>query len=277
MTIKCTVCKRRSAVYKRTYSGDLLCPICLERAVIRGVRRSLGEAGILLPRHTILLPITFSNPLGSLVLSHVLPKVERRFGSQVIVGIPEELVDVVDVLPENLKYHIIEIDGTPTRTREDPIFCWRFDRRWSLLTARLVNANAIILPLSRTDLNLLALHALISGKPEALSEALPLINWTNPPIISGLSRLEGEIVAAYAAVKNIDAPKGCCPDLSLSKSLFYSVAGRRPELEFSSFKSLRLLLEGARRLSKCKYCGGFTREGEVCEYCRNSLNVIVRR
>ncbi|MCE4624780.1 MAG: hypothetical protein F7C35_02810 [Desulfurococcales archaeon] len=270
---KCSVCGRRQAVYKRTYSGELLCKTCLERAVIKGVRRSLAEAHALRPMMKLLLPLTFSNPLGSLVLASVLPKVERQYNGRVTLALPQSLsTDVDEEVLTRSGLDVVHVKLEPERPpSRDPIECWRFDRRWALRTAFQLSQDAIILPLTRTDLNLLLIHTILSGRPEGLSEALPSITWTKPPIISGLSKLEGEIVAAYSAINKINPPQGCNPDLWASKELVYSVARRRPELEFSSHKSLTLLLEGLTRSlhpRHCRMCGGFTvGNGDVCQYC----------
>ncbi len=266
----CTACRRRPAIYKRTYSGDLLCSSCLERALERAVRRSLGETGLLRPRTRLLVPITLSMPGESIALARIVPRVERSYGSETIIAAPASLDIPESLIPKGpgTSMAIINLE-VETPDRRDPIACARLERRWALEAARRLGAHAAIMPYTRTDLALLLLHAVLSGNPHAVSEALPYMPWTSPPLVTGFHRAEGEIVAAYKASRGITVEPACIPDLSLAKLVFYSIAGRRPELEFSFLKSLDLLAspQGA---SKCTMCGGYTGSGPVCEYCSHT-------
>ena len=265
----CTSCKRKPAVYKRTYSGELLCIDCLERSLEKAVRRSLGETGLLRPRTTLLVPISLSATPQSLALARLLANVERRYGSRLIVAVPS-LLSISFKLKNiiNIKIINIKINYNDELPR-NPIECARLERRWWLETARQIGAQAIISPYTRTDLILIMLHAVLSGDSYALSEALHKIDWTQPPIISGFHRVEGEAILAYASLKQLLVEPVCIPDLSLSKLIFYSIAGRRPELEFSSSKSIDLLASPP-EIGKCVLCGGYTRAGEpICKYCKN--------
>ncbi len=260
--VVCTVCKRREAIYYRRYSGDYLCAPCLERAVEKGVRRSLGEAGLLKPKSRILIPIPYSSPLWALALLHILPRVARKHGSELVVAVPESFEELA--VPGI--YEVATVNINPPSTR-DPSECWRYDRRWSLEVASRIGADVILLPLTRTDLNLLMIDSILHGDEQRLSESLPVIPWTNPPIVSAFSRLEGEIVAAYVVHKGLHAPKGCIPDLSYAKEIFYSIARGRPELEYSSYKSINLLIGGVKTKPKCQLCGGYTDSEPYCWAC----------
>ena len=275
----CTACKRRPAVYKRTYSGELLCAKCTRKALHRAVKRSIARLGLLRPRQTILVPLAESNPLGSLVLASALAEIEKHYGSRVILAIPE---GANASPPQGVDVAVVSVSPREPPERGDPIACWRHDRRWSLRAARMLGADAVLLPLTRTDLNLLLLEALLRGEPAALSEALHSIAWTKPPVASGLWRVEGELVAAYAALSGVEAPPGCVRGLRTAKEVYYSVAGGRPELEYSPAKSLEALAAAASRMfAVCPECGGYAHRGEgVCRYCSRyplKVSILSRR
>ncbi|MCE4628509.1 MAG: hypothetical protein F7C34_05130 [Desulfurococcales archaeon] len=271
----CTACKRRPAVYKRTYSGELLCARCTRKALHRAVKRSIARLGLLKPRQKILVPLASSNPLGSLVLASALSEIEEQYGSRVILGVPEG-IDASP--PRGVSVAVVRVSPREPPERGDPVACWRHDRRWSLRAARILGADAVLLPLTRTDLNLLLLEALLRGEPQALSEALHSLAWTKPPIASGLWRVEGELVAAYAAISGVEAPPGCVKRLSAAKEVYYSAASGRPELEYSPTKSLDALAAAASGMYPvCIECGGYASPGEsTCRYCsRYTLNVSI--
>ena len=273
----CSVCRRRPSVYKRTYSGEYLCPSCLRRALEKAVRRSLGGHGLLKPGMRLLVPATLSSPLWSMVLVEVLSRVEKRYGSKVIFAVPNSLEGLELNKIEHSNVEPVGVRVIPENPPEapDPIACWRYDRRWALRVARSLEANAVIMPLTRTDLNLIMIEALLRGEPEALSEARPVLHWTEPPVISGLWRAEGELVAAYAAVNGLEAPSGCTPRLVDAKDLFYSIARGRPELEYSTSKTMSLLSK-AETIRACRECGGLG--GPLCRYCRGySISVEIGR
>ncbi len=274
--VTCDVCKRNKAVYLRTYSGHRLCPRCLERILARPVKRVIGESGLLRPNSRIALLIRPSNPAFSLAGLRLLSKVESKFNVKIIVIIPSQL-EGLDRVSETLEIAaqrtIIEkivgkfpvIDGNGLSM----IACVRLERAWGLTLARKSGAEALLYPLDRTTSNLLALEALLEGNPEGLSEALPTLPWTKPPTIHYLHRIEAEALVAYAFIDEAWVDSLCSPALP-SKIPFLSLMGSRPELEFSSTKTLeRLALNLSEKWNKCPYCGGFTRSKGACNYCRS--------
>ncbi len=254
----------REIVYYRTYSGEKLTRKQLKRALIRGVKRSLGESGLLKPKAALGVLVPDVNPLGGLVLLDAISVVERSYGGSVVPIINSNIEYNYNINEFNkiFFYNIEKINFN------DIIHCWREERAAGLRIASREALDALIIPLTRTDSNLIMIESMLRGEPEALSEALPTLPHTHPPVISGLSKLEGEIVAAYAAVFKLYAWRGQCRSrLRDARELYYSIAVGRPELEFSSHKTLQLFSRGTLRYGVCKRCGGFTRQGELCRYC----------
>ena len=268
------MCKRRPAVFLRTYSGEKLCTKCLETALEKGVFRSLARPRILKPKSRLLVPVYLSLPSFSLAIARTITRIEKSFGSEVILALP---TSIKARTPQDLK--VVEVDINVDRLPSDAISCLRLEKRWSLSIARSLGADAVVIPLTRTLMNLIMLNALLAGRPEGVSEAEPWTTSAEPPIISGLWAVESELVAAYIALKDLYTDPVCRLDLSLAKKVFYSVAGRRPELEFSSAKSLSLLEKGLDSvMERCPLCAGYTLPGEKpCRYCSSTTLEVTAR
>ncbi len=273
----CTVCKKRPAVYYRRYSGDYLCEKCLSRTLERTIHRSLASTKKLEPNSKILLPITFTNPVHSLILSKFIPRIESEYNVETIIAVPQYFYEQLKNYKPSENLHVANI-APPSHDVTDPFYCWRYDRAWSIKLAKNHGAQAIVLPLTRTDLNLLMLEAVLRGQSFLLSESLPILQLDSISIISGAQRAEGELLAAYLALNKDTIPlvkTPCRPDLKNAKLLFYSVAVGRPELEFSSFKSISLLTRKLPLKNKvCSLCGGYSDNGDICSYCRSYLETI---
>ncbi len=274
--VTCDVCKKNKAVYLRTYSGHRLCPRCLERILARPVKRVIGESGLLRPNSRIALVVRPSSPAFSLAGLRLVAKVESKFNVKIIVIIPSQLEGMEQVnetlevasrrtVVEKVKREFPAVKGDELSM----IACVRLERAWGLTLARELGAEALLYPLDRTTSNLLALEALLEGDPEGLSEALPALPWTEPPTIHYLHRVEAEALTAYAFIDEAWVDPLCTPALP-SKIPFLSLMGSRPELEFSSTKTLeRLAINLSEKWNKCPYCGGFARSKGACSYCKS--------
>jgi tRNA(Ile)-lysidine synthase TilS/MesJ len=273
--IKCKICKKRGARYLRTYSGDLLCEVCLERSLIKAVKRAIGKYEVLKPRSKVLVPITYSSPHFSAALARILSLLETKFSTEVIIARPQDIYldDVENWPPQNSKEIIVRVkaDGINTSNLNT---CLRFDRRWAYEVARNLGVKTIALPYTKTDIIIFTLNSLLIEGLEALSESLEYIEVNGIRFFLGFSEVEGEIVSAYVALKRLWFYSDKCKYEIPAKKVFYSIAYRRPELEYSSVKTIDPLLRAvSKKLNRCKYCGGFSQE-TVCKYCRDSKVVV---
>jgi len=264
----------RTPVYYRTYSGETLDHTALLRAVEKALKKSLSKTGLARPRMRIAAWIPDSAPLSGIVLAKTLLRLERKYGSTTIIVAADSLQDVVERQVDTEHVYMYDLETPASRIDvSDPIACWRVERSLAIKTARKAGAEILVSPLTRTDLNLLMLEAVLRGEPEALSEAMPLLPWTDPPVVAGFSEAEGELIAAVIArTRTLTGSSRCNPCFRDAKDLFYSVAGSRPELDFSSYKSLNLLAGKAReKYGVCVSCGGFTSPGsQTCRYCASA-------
>ncbi len=261
----CSLCRRRPAFYYREYGGHALCPVCLERMIEKAVKRTLNEAGVLEPSTRVLVPIYRFDPWGGLAAARIVGRIEAQYNVEVLVAAPAEYRDVLEgALPGRLV-----AEEAPRPRRDTLVHCIRLERSWALEAARREGAAAIIDSLNRTHLLLSALEALLDGRSEALSDALPAMTWTRPPVIHAFSRVEAETVTAHAHARGYTSLLSpSCRAAALSKRIYSSIAGRRPELAFSMEKTVPRLAEAARS-EACVFCGGFG--GPVCSYCRENM------
>ncbi|GAB6147872.1 hypothetical protein [Stetteria hydrogenophila] len=266
----CSVCRRREAFYLRTYSGQRLCAACLRRTLERALRRSISEAGGLPPRSRVVVPVSFTSPHLSLALLDVAVRVERRFGSEVVGVVPRE----VEVEPEGASLpgeqglsRLVRV-SVPPPEEATLSECIRFDSAWSARVAESLGGNAVLLPLTLTDRVLAMLDSLILGEAWLASESLLSRSVGGVRVIHAFGTIEGEAVAAYAARMEVRAWSPCRV-ASPSKKVLYSVAYRRPELEYSALKTISRLAQLAGGFGVCRYCGGFTAGGgaSVCPVC----------
>lgn len=271
---KCDVCRRRDAVYLRTYSGHKLCLPCLEKILARTVKRAIGESHLLEPRPKILVPIRPSAPAHSLAILALLSRVEKKFDATLGVLLPsqlrgrEEVSRGIEYAGKNVKVEVIEAN-TPLPSTSDAVACIRFERAWSLHYARKWGADAVAFPVSRTCMNLIGVEALLSGRIEALSESLPILDWARPPVLASAYYIEAEALTAYAYLRGLHSSPLCNLYIP-AKTPLLSIMGRRPELEFSSHKTIMRIAERLRGMERCRVCGGFTREGSICRYCEET-------
>ena len=274
----CSVCKRRPAVYFRVFSGDRLCLSCLRRQLVRGVKRSVGRTGVFKPRSKIMVPLSLIDPLASLGLADIMARLERDYGSMVVLAVLSDQIRDVRGIEELRKLGVkveefnVDIDKYPIHMLD----CIRFERGIYIRIGAMLGVDAIASPLSRTQLALAALDALLSGNPMYWSESLDYIS-SKPPVVAAFSLVEAEAVAAYAVLSGYRG-ESLCRAKFRSKRVFYSISGRRPELEYSSSKTIEVLSTAASRmLRRCTICYGYS-SSDTCMVCNymgtGALNIV---
>ncbi|MEB3861351.1 MAG: hypothetical protein GSR84_03935 [Desulfurococcales archaeon] len=264
----CTMCRRRPAVYVRTFSGDKLCQACLRRQLLKQAKRSLGSHGILKPRQRIVVPLSPLAPLPSLALADLASRVEARYGSTIIILINRDALEPGPGTLDKIKELGAEVavESRPLPGGLSPPECMRAERALAITAAKRLGADAVAMPYTR-DLLTLALLEAMAGQAEMLSEAEE--SWPGPvPGVAGLSRVESEAAAAYAALQGYDATPLCRVNTGVAR-LLKAASWGRPELVYSSSKSIGLLAsEAGSRFRRCRVCGGYTSGGDVCWLCR---------
>ena len=265
MAALCDVCRRRPAVYYRTYSGQRLCLPCLRRSLERAVRRSIGEAGGLRPGSTVAVAARLSSPHLGGALAEIAARVESRFNSRVVLMVPGSAA--LEGPASGLE--VVEVGVEPPEGPVGFAGCLRFESAWASLHASRLGADVVLLPVTLTDRILTALEALMRGEWWALGDYLVKRGPARgAPVVYAPSAVEGEALAAYAAARGWRGWAACRPAQD-SRIVFYSVARGRPELEYSTVKTLgRLAAEAASRApGLCPWCGGPTPSPGPCPSC----------
>ena len=273
----CSICKKRPAFYLREYSGHRLCTLCIERTLIKAVKRRINSTHILTPGSAIAIPLYRYDPMGGLTLVRLLSLIEARYGSRLLVLVPDSDViadlarNVVEDASTRISAELLSVK--PPEPRIDSlVHCMRLERAWALDRAREAGANALIDSVNRTHALLAALDALLDARIEGVSEALPVVDST-PPVVHGYYDIEAETVTAYAYSRGLVAEPSC-KARSSSKRAFLSVSRGRPELVFSGYKVLGRLASRAEGITggRCMVCGGLG--GPVCSYCKENGSVL---
>lgn len=273
----CSVCRRRPAVYYRTYSGELLCRRCLLRALARSVKKQAGVSGVFRPRMRVLVPASLWAPHLGLALAAALAEATRKLDVNIHLAIPvgekwsvnvgwEALIRLKGMGVGAFWRARLELSGGLPRTLRG---CMRLDRAWTAIAARELGADAVGLPVTRTVAILALLDALLSGEAWGVSDALDdAVYVGDVPEAPLFYNVESEAAAALAAAYGLYAWPPCKPR-SLGTKAFGSIARGRPELEFSVHKTLRLIADSAgARYGYCPSCGGLSPGEGLCPYCR---------
>ncbi len=85
----CSVCGRRRAQYYQSSSGHRLCSVCLERFLLRRMKRTLSMIGVFKPRPRILYITLCGFLLESLALFNIFYKLERRYDASIDLYTPD--------------------------------------------------------------------------------------------------------------------------------------------------------------------------------------------
>jgi len=260
---KCSICGRE-AFYYRQYSGHNLCPRCLERMLSKAVRRRIARLA-LGRRITVAVPLYRHDPWGSLVAARIVGRIEKKFESKVVLLTPD---DYSRALAD------MEIDGVevvearvPLSNVDSLVHCIRHERAWAIKEALNHGTTVLVDSVNRDQMVLAALEALLQGRPEGVSEALPLLEVRGLRIVHAFANVEAEAVTALAYALGYTLLEPKCKAHSLAKRVYLRVARGRPELLFSSVKVFSKLSESA-PAERCIVCGGYG--GPVCVYCRES-------
>jgi len=277
--VRCDLCGKR-AVYFRASSGHRLCLDCLGRVLERSIRRRLSPLNALKPRARILIPITYYNTLASIGLADISALLKKGYGSQIFIALPD-FVKIAKAPERFKKLNVIKVNVEPKPCLIDAVQAIHYDRLWSLKLAQLLDFNVILMPLTRTDVTLLAIEIPLRGYEDAWSMLNSKVDIHGVSIINALDSVEAEAIVSYAALSGYETSiEGLCtPKLETSRIL-RELKGLGPEVEFSSYKVVDLLVATAtsRMAFRCPYCGNLTMRSDSCSLCKaiGVPNITVR-
>jgi len=277
--VRCDLCGR-PAVYFRASSGHRLCLDCLGRMLERSIRRRLSPLDALKPGARILIPVTYYNTLASIGLADISALLKRGYGSEILIALPD-FVRITKAPERFEKLNVIKVGVEPRPCLTDAVQAIHYDRLWSFKLAQLLNFNVILMPLTRTDVTLLAIEIPLRGYEDAWGMLSTKVHIYGVSIINALDSVEAEAIVSYAALSGYETSieGSCTPKLETSRIL-RELKGLGPEVEFSSYKVVDLLVATAtsKTAFRCSYCGNLTMRGDSCSLCRviGASNITVR-
>ncbi|MCD6323654.1 MAG: hypothetical protein J7L55_00900 [Desulfurococcales archaeon] len=207
----CTSCRRRHAFYVRHASGEKLCRKCLEKSLLKHIRRSLRGIG-LRPRTVISVYLPRSWVLEGLLLLRLVSNIERNYGTHVLCFVPINCAGTVQSFISGLS----NVSLIPYRKDELSFpSCMLNSTLHAEELARSFEPfpQAVLLPYSLTDLNEGFLEALLV-KQEALSTMKKLYTYGIPWVVLPFKDLPRRDLYALAYTNELIEALNSCPPTS---------------------------------------------------------------
>ncbi len=301
----CTLCKGKTAVYSRRYSGESLCNRCFTRSLEDKVRATISEYNMLQPTDRIVIAV--SGGKDSVTLAHILTKIEKKFprASVTAVTIDEgirgyrdealrtatkicqelEIPHMIASFKEMYGYTLDDIVNTIEKQEaKGPTpcsFCGVLRRQALNTTARKAGADKITTAHTLDDETQTMLLNIMHGDAERLGRVKPILRKAHPKLVQRVKpfcELPEREVVLYAYLKQIDYQEGPCPYAGSAlrndaRTMLNRMEEKHPGTKFAIFRSIeriRPALEAAREaveLRECRICGEPT-IGETCKPCQ---------
>jgi len=239
--VKCTLCKRRDAVYMRPYSGEKLCAKCFCGSIADKVRATIAKYEMFQPNDKIMVAV--SGGKDSVTLLHILAKIERKFpkASLCAVTIDEGIRGYRD---EALKFaaencrklgvkHIVKsfkelfgvqldelVKTLQERSKGETgglspcAYCGVLRRRALNLAARKAKVDKLALAHNLDDEVQTILLNIMHGDAMRIARVKPVLEEKHPlfvPRVKPFSELPEKEVAFYAYLKKIEFQSVPCP------------------------------------------------------------------
>ncbi len=165
--VKCDFCEVREAIYLRKESGEKLCLKCLEKSLIRQVKREISKWGMLEPKDTIGFLFLEKHPLISIAAYSIFKKIEQNYPSKLYLILPKTLNGIFE--EENILY----MDSI---SNENITTYYRLLREKALEKAEERAIRKIVLPLTLEYEITYFTYGFLKFDIETLGEALPKLN-----------------------------------------------------------------------------------------------------
>jgi len=304
--VKCTLCKRRNAVYLRPYSGEKLCAKCFCISIENKVRGTISEYEMLQPNDKIMVAV--SGGKDSVTLLHILAKIEkdypraslqavtvdegiRGYRDQAIkfavkncrkLGVEHVVTSFKDLFGVKLD-ELVRIIQEKTREKgglTPCAYCGVLRRRALNIAAREASVDKLATAHNLDDEAQTILLNMVHGDALRIARVKPFLNERRVRLVQRvkpLCEVPEKEVAFYAYLRRIEFQGVPCPYASTALRNDVRVMLNRMEekhagLKFTLFKSaerIRPALEKMveeSKLVECKFCGETT-VGDVCKLC----------
>lgn len=239
----CTSCGKRAAVYKRRASGEFLCLRCLEKSLVKAMRR--GLASLASPKYGEELAFISlrTSPLASSGAAYLLGLLARKYRNDVVVIGHSDTADVAAELigsltqrrPEVIYTNISPVEPGPVNEARAAAESIK-DRRITVIT-----------PLTATDIILDTLIRLMIYGRRPCECALPRYLVGNAVVVSPLSRILLTDMNVFVVLKGLPVTQAegvfsGVKGVSRIKNLIAELERRSPETVYRFVKFLETVL-----------------------------------
>ena len=275
--VRCVSCHRRPARYKRIQSGEALCPLCLERSLIKQIRRSLGRYSMLRPFAKVIFLITLESFSKHIAALELFRKATSDHHTQIIVGLPSIFQDLNEII-EDLGYET-EVLQIPIGIISNWIELIKLQQLLGLKLAKQMNAEFLVLPYTREEVLVIALSSIFRKDKEGFSEVLP-VKRGELSIIKPLYMVSLRDLTAYSYFRGFENYYASISKYEvlekLNEEMLVYLTYISPELLYASEKSIDLITKLKLGLGgRCRLCYGYTSpDKEICSYCERLLKSI---
>jgi uncharacterized protein (TIGR00269 family) len=307
MPQKCTLCRRRDAVYVRQYSGERLCAKCFCLSIEDKVRAAIAKYEML--RFDDRISVGVSGGKDSMALLHILAKLEKLFPrvglaavtvDEGIRGYRDEALRIAERGCRRLGVeHVVvsfkdlfghELDGLMQRLREKKVessgltpcaYCGVLRRRALNVAAREWGATKLATAHNLDDETQTVLLNILHGDPLRIAKNKPVTPSADPTFVCRVKPfcevLEKE-TTLYAYLRKIEFQTVPCPYASAAlrndvRAMLNRMEERHPGLKYTVYRSAERMwssLEAAadsERSRSCISCGEPT-FNNVCQPCK---------
>ncbi len=258
----CTSCGRRRATYLRRMSGERLCGLCFERALVRTVKRALRYVKELRPGVSVASLIIPERLITSLTMLYLLNKIERKYGCRVLPlafstkGYRELIEDVGELIVkgkmgfEGTSLEVVEVYGGLKDTA-----CEILNYYLKVLHAEMGgNIPVVAVPLTLNDVNEIVIKSLLDGDlgPALLQPSFKkgdvtyVIPFYSVPTyeVYAFSYVRGIYdLTLDGVITEVTYGEGCSSnDYALIKELVRDLSYNNPELSQTLLKTVNSLL-----------------------------------
>jgi uncharacterized protein (TIGR00269 family) len=299
----CVVCNRKSAVFKRSYSGEKLCARCFCKSIEDKVRATISKYEMLKPDDRIMVAV--SGGKDSVVLLHLLAKMEKAFSEATLcavtidegvkgyrdkalkiavkncqeLGIEHAVVSFKEMFGHELD-ELVDIAREKGERGLTPCaYCGVLRRRALNTTAREAGVDKLATGHSLDDETQTMMLNIVHGDALRIARVRPVLPLIHPRLVQRIKPVcevpEKEIVL-YAYLKRFQFQDVPCPYARMAlrndvRNMLNRMEHKHPGTKFTIFRSIERIRPGLEAMAKggelqnCRVCG----EPTIAVICRS--------
>ncbi len=199
----CDICGTRPASYLRRSSGEKLCSTCFERVLLRGLRRGLSLFTEIKPRSRFLVYIPPEKCLEGYVASHLMIRLEKKYGGWVAALSPPKLRRKLHDVP-GLKVLNLPVREKPILSALESLVNSKSELTKLLPSIEEV-VDYIILPYTVTDYVEAGLEYFLNTSSRDVDPTVlsPFYRVGNIPVLVPFLRIQRVDVVAYSILRGL--------------------------------------------------------------------------